>query len=226
MEEVHDEELQGLYVLLRQAEENTRAEGLLRLAEQENARYIMPTGGDRVISFCPCPVNLKELKLRVLKQRELNLHNITAEMGGAYELDISQPAFAALRNTSSNGVGCLSPRADINLGEEMRTRANIPKKATSFAFAYPVVEAASVHTEAPHSLLFAARGGFVYFDMSRNLCGVNVMKRGEGLRQNTPHSPHTRPAARLLPSLPGFASATQSAHQTQLPPVCQSDLLL
>ena len=103
--------------------------------------------------------------------------DVSAKTGGRYKVDLSRPAFKGLEGHLKEGR--LSPRADVNLNEAERRRANISMRATSFAFAYPLV---SKLDDTSDKTLFLRNGGYVYFDQSRNLCGLNVMKEGKGLR--------------------------------------------
>ena len=119
--------------------------------------------------------------------------NISAAAGGKYSVQLTHKAFAhsikLVLGNAEVACGRLSPTAQVTLPERRRRPANIPVEAQSFAFAYPLdglpLEAASA-AETSAEVCFIVNGGFIYWDRSRKLCGVNALQRGRGLTFSPP----------------------------------------
>ena len=138
------------------------------------------TGGypAKLGSFELIKVDIGSLKLRIF--------DVEKKTGGRYELDLTRPVFKTLASKlGTKKIGRLSLHDNMSLPKDAREKANISQDATSFAFAYPAVttseEIDALQEPCSDELLFLRNGGYVYFDKSRKLCGVNVMKPGNGL---------------------------------------------
>lgn len=72
----------------------------------------------------------------------------------------------------------LSPLHRITLDAETKVAANIPREATFFAWAYPMVEEPGKHAPSVGGAAesaFLKLGGFVYFDNEQNAVGTNAI---------------------------------------------------
>jgi len=73
------------------------------------------------------------------------------------------------------GIFCqLSPLHQITLDAETKAAANIPKEATYFAWAYPIVNDGSVRLSGQSpEMAFLEYGGYIYFNDARDAVGTN-----------------------------------------------------
>jgi len=77
-------------------------------------------------------------------------------------------------------IGQLSPAHPITLNEEAKRKALIPVTATSFVWSYPVVlnidisKAKDINPADPDTA-FLLVGGYTYFDVKDEVCGVNTI---------------------------------------------------
>jgi hypothetical protein len=74
----------------------------------------------------------------------------------------------------------LSPRHSVTLEGAARVRAGIPDGAYTFCFAYPVKAdwskiSPQVMVDAPPSCKLLLAGGFVYFTLTGEVCGINAV---------------------------------------------------
>jgi len=93
------------------------------------------------------------------------------------EADSPEPSLAGLDSSKcgllTGDLYCqLSPLHKITLDDEMKEAANIPREATFFAWAYPVVDDGTVlGNSAEH--MFLKYGGYVYFNRVFEAVGTN-----------------------------------------------------
>lgn len=111
----------------------------------------------------------------------LVVHN-SGSKGPCYEVDTSKQSLHVLTMISGQAQrrGPLSIISPVTLSPTVRDEAGIPRKALSFAFAYPLPGAAAASDRgrlnmSDPAISFLVLGGFIYFDDSRRVCGVNAL---------------------------------------------------
>jgi len=84
----------------------------------------------------------------------------------------------------------LSPLHPITLDSETKSAANIPQSATSFAWAYPMVDPTQMPRGAAEAAFFQF-GGYMYFDVHQTVVGTNSISPASigtlGLMFGRPH---------------------------------------
>ncbi len=115
-------------------------------------------------------------------------------IGGTFTINVRASPFKQLHCPSSVSTvtGHLSLRHPVTLAVSDMAAAQIPRTATSFAFAYPLegvwheVDKSELNLLDPYHA-FAAIGGFVYWDEHGAVCGVNALSDGPGLHLIGPY---------------------------------------
>lgn len=125
-------------------------------------------------------LKIEELQLEARVPIILSPSKFVPAKADVHAVEIVGPE-SLLRRLASLGVNetlrtYLSPLSPVNLPKEELVKAQIPMGTAFFAFFYPVYAAANVGLDgyvAIESLL--VNGGFVYFDPSGKILGVNVI---------------------------------------------------
>ena len=126
----------------------------------------------------------------------IRTEDLRSPEGGSYTLSMSLAPLRALSTDPSSppelgeGRGRLSKMSRVTLSSVDKASARIPATAISFAFAYPL-EGFRDFLESQGSLgvtldvskqdalvAFASVGGFVYWDVDDEVCGVNALCEG------------------------------------------------
>ena len=148
--------------------------------------------------------------LEPLGQSECESFNFKDEdlpSGGSYKFGL-----VGARMTVVSGR--LSKAAPITLDASSKENASIPPSARKFAFVYSdaKVDAATLSKFSDAAKSFLQLGGFVYWDVSGNICGLRALKSGLGMHFSHP---------RLLEPHPYVRATLYSEHRV-FPPTIAS----